>query len=148
MTAPLTTVGITWAEIGVYLESQGLKEGICRRGEDPSATTALTTGVDEMLVITRSVRAGWLTEERGVQWAQFQLRSVGAQNLYDSAETIAFQVDRILLKAQELAFVMMGDVRVSGVQDLGGGPTLLTIDRGGRSHFTASYAFAVPSGLQ
>lgn len=142
MTAPVTSQGINAQDVGLYLESQGYPTGLWRRGEGVADALALTSGPDAMLVVTRSFRPGWLTEERGTQWMAFQLRTVGPQANYGEAETLAFQADAILQSVQKP--VTMGSVRVSAVQDLGSGPTLLTKDNAQRTHFTASYAFAVP----
>lgn len=141
----VTTLGIVWTDIQSYLEANGVKAGLARRGEGVQDVDTMNDTPGPMYIISRSVRPGWLTEERSAQWASFQIRAIGDQNNYDYAETLAFQIDAILVGVD--VAVTMGTVRVSGVQDLGGGPTLLTKDTSGRSHFTASYAFAVPSGL-
>jgi hypothetical protein len=146
VSAPLTTLGITWLDIRSYLEGQGVTAGLGQRGEGSQGVLALQNTPGMLYLIARSIRPAWVTEERALQSVSFQIRSVSDQNNYDSGEQLAFQIDRILMMVK--AATIMGSVRVSSVQDLGGGPTLLPVqDNANRAHFTASYAFTVPSGL-
>lgn len=145
-----TALGISVADVASYLYGDGsisYVDPACpiKRGEGTADAAALNSGPDWMVLISRSVNGPYVTEERALQTATFQVRTVGKQADYDSAETLAFQIHRLLLAPGSA--LQMGAVRVSSVDVTDGGPTLLVRDASQRTHFTASYALVVPSGL-
>lgn len=64
-------------------------------------------------------------------------RSIGKQNDYDFAETLAGDVDRLLLDV--VNGTSMGAARVLYVTRTGGAPQLVELDDGERYHFQCTY---------
>lgn len=73
----------------------------------------------------------------------FTVESVGDQESYDSAEGLAFNIDRFFLRFNRGS---VGDVLVQSFSR-GGGPSLLLVDDSRRYHFTCSYTADVQSAL-
>lgn len=141
-----TSLGIGQRDIAAYLHGGGISDAIpIEPGRGAADAEVLESGPGPLILITRITSAGLITEERLVNQPGFELRCVGEQDDYDSAEDLAFRVDWLLMSPS--VAMVMGGVRVSAVQWVSGGPTLLTRDAARRSHFTCGYVFTVPSGM-
>jgi hypothetical protein len=88
-------------------------------GRGPNDADVLRAGAGALVVLTRTTTAGFLTEERALTMPVFQARCVGYPADYDSAENLAGQVDWLLMSIDRPT--RMGPVRVSAVQQSGGG---------------------------
>jgi hypothetical protein len=66
------------------------------------------------------------------------VRAIGMQSNYDSAEKLAFDVDKLFLADVPGPF-LMGGARVLYVTRTGGAPQLVDFDSANRYHFQATY---------
>lgn len=76
-----------------------------------------------------------------VNW---QVRAVGYQNNFESAEDLAWAVDTVLIG---LRSGQHGGVHVVSFPRLGGPPSVLMVDNADRHHFVCSYMPTVESAL-
>lgn len=72
-------------------------------------------------------------------------RAIGQQNDYTSAETLAYDVDTLLLAVTSNRTV--GTAKVLFVTRTGGSPTLIDYDTANRHHFQAIYIAEVQTGF-
>lgn len=75
----------------------------------------------------------------------WQVRSVGEQDDFDTAESLAWRIDDAILALNNTTTV--AGVRVVSGFRSGSPPTLLQVDDAGRHHFVCSYLFVVPSAV-
>jgi hypothetical protein len=109
---------------------------------------AIEPGPDDPIIpgrwvkITREAGPG-LTTESMFEQILFSVEVAGDQEDYNSAESLAFDVDRFFLRQTRQ--------KVGGVLVLswtrGGGPQPLSIDNARRWHFACSYTLDVQSAL-
>lgn len=86
-----------------------------------------------------------LTVENMFDVRGFQLRVVGEQNDYASAEALAWQLDHAIVGA--VYPVTIGGMRVLSIGRTGGGPEPMPEDDADRTPFVASYLFEEATGL-
>jgi hypothetical protein len=95
---------------------------------------------DTMVIITLTPGAG-LDSEQVFDRAGIQIRTVGPQEDYDTAESLAQVVDRALIAIDHSQ--NLNNKRVLSVTRAGGAPALMPIDNGDRYHFTCNYIWEV-----
>ena len=89
-----------------------------------------------MLFLTLGNGVG-LTQESLFDRRFITVRVIGAQNNYDYAETLAYDVDNILLAVA--GNTTMGTAKVLYVTRTGGAPQLVDFDKGDRYHYQTTY---------
>lgn len=97
-----------------------------------------------MVVATVGNGAGLVLEQTYDQ-VFLTVRSLGPQNDYDSAERLAWDLDRLLLALNGTGYI--GSTRVLYVTRAGGGPQLIDYDAGQRYHFQTTYVVPAFTGL-
>jgi hypothetical protein len=95
---------------------------------------------DTMVIITLTPGAG-LDSEELFDRAGIQIRTIGPQEDYDTAEKLAQIVDRALIAIDHSQ--NLNGKRVLSVVRAGGAPALMPIDNGDRYHFTCNYIWEV-----
>lgn len=97
-------------------------------------------------VVVLSVDGGLGLQLDGVldNWG-WQVKTMGDQNLYDDAETLAHDIDKILMS---WVSGKQDGVHVASIVRVGGPPQHLEFDSAERTAFVCSYLFDVESGLQ
>lgn len=146
MTLPLLDV----TGLGAHFHTYGLPDQVAViEGSGDADFDLLNSGHGPIVVVSDALSAGYQTEERLLELRAFQVRTVGDQRQPETAKAYAWTVDRSLMMigGEHAPTVVIGGVSVSSVARVGSGPTLLTRDPAGRSHYTASYLIPVPSGL-
>lgn len=126
------------SDIADFLVAQGFP-GV------PSLDGKLPAGPDKVIVCTRTGGPG-LSLEGLIDNVSFQLRSRGGQNDPNSAETLAWTVDEMLVPpplSPPLTHGMVGSQYVVQVQRVGGPPSFLLLDSARRVHLTCDYIFSV-----
>lgn len=99
------------------------------------------------VVMTLTGGPGTLTEEGAFEQISFQVRCIGEQNDYDSAEGLAFAVDRLFraVPTQTIPVADADPVRLLSLVRSGPPPSALMVDDADRHHFVASYIATVGS---
>lgn len=129
---------ITFKAIRDYIAPQLQNEvGVIAPGPDDPETSG------SFIKITRTGGTG-LEAEGILDLIEFQFDCVGLQYDYDSAESLALEVDRLVLG---ILGRTIGGVRVVSVWRSGSPPTPLEVDEAQRHHFACSYLWRVQSGL-
>ena len=146
----LTSVGLAEEALGEWLHTGDPAEAVPESwpvlvGQGSADADLLEAGPGPLVLVSRTVSAGLLTEERLANRPGFEIRTVGEQGDYFSARNMAFGIDRRLMRIARPVWI--GGVRVSAFDWTGGGPTLLTRDSARRSHFTCRYIATTDSGL-
>lgn len=103
-----------------------------------------TNTANRFVVLTRTGGPGLNTEEL-IDTSGWQFRVAGAQNDYQDAEDLAFDLDAAVLNSgysQAVDGLWMVDIYRSGSP-----PTQLMVDDADRTHFVASYLASVQSAL-
>lgn len=98
---------------------------------------------DEFVVWTRYGGPG-LELDGAMDARSWQLRAVGKQMDYDSAEEIADALDVALLSHHSSE---VGGLWVSDIRRVGGAPNALMVDSAERTHFVCSYIVSVELAL-
>lgn len=86
-----------------------------------------------------------LTLEQTYDQPFITIRAIGAQGDYTGAETMATDIDRLLLAINGNG--MVGDTKVLYVTRSGGAPQLIDYDSGSRYHFQCTYIARSETGL-
>ena len=94
-----------------------------------------------MLVIITLTPGPGLDIEGLFDRAAVQVRSIGNQQDYNSAETLAQDIDRVMTALDSSQ--MLNGKRLLSVVRSGGAPALLPSDDGDRYHFTCNYIWEV-----
>lgn len=102
------------------------------------------------VVLTLTGGPGTLTEEGAFTAVSFQVRSIGEQNDPDSAEKLAWDLDRLFRAVPTQTVQVPADpapvlVRLMSVARSGSPPSPLMVDDADRHHFVASYIATVGS---
>jgi hypothetical protein len=95
----------------------------------------------QLVLLTVGAGAGFDVEGIFDQPA-VQVRTVGAQQDYNSGERLARDLDKAMFALGPSSTLTNGK-RVLTVSRTGGGPSLLLKDDGGRYHFTCNYIWEV-----
>ena len=95
---------------------------------------------DTMIIITLTPGAG-LDSEELFDRAGIQVRTIGPQEDYDTAEKLAQAVDKALIAIDHSQ--QINGKRTLSVTRAGGAPALMPIDNGDRYHFTCNYIWEV-----
>lgn len=98
---------------------------------------------DETLVWTPFPGSG-LELEGVLDRRAWQMRAIGAQEDYESAETIANVIDIAFISHHSSE---VGGLWVPSIERVGGAPTPLMKDDAGRTHFVGSYLISVQLAL-
>lgn len=125
------------AEVRLILDAVNLQKVLVFPGPE------LPDIPDNCVVLTRYGGPG-LDADGAIDDVSWQVRSIGRQNDYDSAETIADAID--------IAFIShysrhVGGVWVPRIRRVGGAPAPLMVDSGDRTHFVCSYVVSVELAL-
>jgi hypothetical protein len=123
---------LTFEEIKTRLADGGVVVEVIP-GPDPDSSADLP---GSFVVVTPTGGPGEATEGATDQ-SGFQLRTVGEQHDYTSAETLAWQADGVIrtLDGSE----MLGARRLVRLNRIGSPPTLLLLDSANRYHFVCTY---------
>lgn len=81
------------------------------------------------------------TTERLFERVEFQIRAIGEQLDYGSAEALAATVDRLM----DARSIRVGGLYVVEVERSAGGPSPLMVDDADRHHFVCNYYMEVES---
>lgn len=97
-----------------------------------------------MMIFAELSNGQGLTSEGIFDRPYINIRTIGKQLSYSTAEKLAWDVDKIMYVDGNAT---VGTVRVLYVARVGGGPQLVDYDSADRYHFQCTYVAEVQSGL-
>lgn len=127
-----------FSEVKAFISSVLPERTLIHPGpDDPEVPT-------HFVLVTPSGGAG-LTVEDLFDARGFQIKSVGRQNDYDSAESMAWDIDALIIGVDSSR--MIGSTYVLSFTRSGGPPEPLYTDDANRTHFVCSYTATVQSSV-
>ena len=110
----------------------------------PWAMTQLYELTPNAMVFLQLGNGAGLTLEHAFDRPFITVRAIGPQNDFATAETLAYDLDNLLLAVGSNAQV--GTARVLYITRSGGGPALIDLDTANRYHFQTTYITETPTG--
>lgn len=143
---PFLLAGLT--ELGYGGENQPLTNPSVRTmpliDPGPATAQALQKKSPGPIVFATPGFGAGLTLEQTYDQQFLTVRVLGQQNDYESAERLAWDLDRVLLAVQGSGTI--GECRVLYVARTGGSPGLIDFDAASRHHFQTTYIIPAATG--
>ena len=138
---------LAYVDVQSYLETQltGLGYDPLPLFEPGPATNIITQDLSPGMMVIISIGSGpGYDMEKVFDRVMVQIRAIGNQQDYTSAESLAYDIDRQMGDLNgPTATRWINGKRILEINRAGGAPTLLLLDDAERHHFTCNYVWEV-----